>query len=356
MENRDSGEIIQLALASEPVARSVFTIYLRNKMIVTIKDDCSLEQLRGYFRFQIYPVDASDLSGRDKRNGLEMIDVRPGGNVMDANGRCAWVVLLPDYPVANVLVKQVEGMEPLWSARFAVTPPEVDPVALARDPLASGAFDIYRDGDALVYLREPCTERDIEDAFGIDVYPLDPEDLPDGRGRVRFSSRAFGFWDHGARVGERCVAVVPLPDYPVAGVRTGQVDETGWRWNVEFAVTPAEVDPAVLAGEPLASAVFDIHRDGDALVYVKEGCTGEEAGAAFFLHVVPVDPADLPADRVRHGFDNLDFELWQRGGRVGERCVAVVALPDYPIASILTGQYDETGQFWSVGFALPDGE
>ena len=356
LENRDGEEIIRLALASEPVARSVFTIYLHEKMVVTVKDDCSLEQLRDYFRFQIYPVDASDLSGQDKRNGLELTDVRPGRNVVDANGRCAWVVLLPDYPVANVLVKQVEGMEPLWSARFAVTPPEVDPAALAREPLASGAFDIYRDGDALVYLREPCVDEDIEADFGIDVYPYDSADLPPDRRRDRFDVRTFGLWDHGARVGERCVAVVPLPDYPVAGVRTGQVARTGWRWRVEFAVTPAEVDPAVLAREPLASAVFDIHRDDGALVYVKEGCTGQEAGATFFLHVVPVDVDDLPAHRVQHGFDNLDFELWQRGGRPGGRCVATVALPDYPIASILTGQYDETGQLWAVEFALPDGE
>lgn len=38
------------------------------------------------------------------------------------------------------------------------------------------------------------------------------------------------------------------------------------------------------------------------------------------------------------------------------KCVAVVPLPAYPIASVRTGQYDATGQLWSVKFALPDRE
>ena len=36
--------------------------------------------------------------------------------------------------------------------------------------------------------------------------------------------------------------------------------------------------------------------------------------------------------------------------------MAAIGLPDYPIASIRTGQYDGTGEIWSVEFALPDGE
>ena len=157
-------------------------------------------------------------------------------------------------------------------------------------------------------------------------------------------------------MGERCVTVVGLPDYPIASIRTGQHDETGERWRASFAVAPRDLDPAALAGEPLASAAFDIYRDDDTLIYVRERCTEKDAAAAFLLHVYPVDVEDLPADRTQYGFDNRDFELRRQGGRVGERCVAAVALPDYPIASIRTGQYDETGEIWSVELTPADGE
>ena len=110
----------------------------------------------------------------------------------------------------------------------------------------------------------------------------------------------------------------------------------------------------VLASTPVARSTFSIYRDNRDLIYDKAGCTERDATATFFLHIVPVDADDLPAERGRHGFDNLDFSLWQQGGRAGGRCVAVVALPDYPIASIRTGQYDETGDIWSVEFTLPD--
>ncbi len=154
----------------------------------------------------------------------------------------------------------------------------------------------------------------------------------------------------------RCVGVARLPDYPIANIDTGQYDETGWLWAERFSVTPPETDSLALAGEPVARSVFDIHRNGDELVYVRDGCTGDDVRSAFFLHVVPIALEDLPSDSRRHGFENRDFSLWQRGGRWRERCTAAVPLPDYPIASIRTGQYDETGQLWAVEFALADGE
>ena len=79
-------------------------------------------------------------------------------------------------------------------------------------------------------------------------------------------------------------------------------------------------------------------------------------GHVLSLHVVPVDGDDLPEARREHGFDNRDFTFATRGARVDGDCVAAVPLPRYPIASIRTGQYDGTGDIWSVGFALPDGE
>ena len=349
---RDREAVIQNALSGEPIVRSFFTIHLNNNMLIFFRERCARED--GTFYFRIYPRDASVLSGKNKVWGYDFTEAH--GLSLGAAGRCAWVVLLPSYPVASVYASVYTRAETIWSARFGITLPEVDATVLAADPVASSTFDVYRDGDSLVYVKDPCTEEDIEAVLGLNVYPRDPDDLSADRERARFNALTYDFWDHGVRVSERCVAVVPLPAYPVVSVQTGQLDVTGWLWDVSFGVTPPEVDATVLAREPLASSLFSVYRDGDALVYVRDGCTEEEAGTGFFLHIVPVDVDDLPEDRVRHGFDNRDFEFWQHGGRVDERCVAVVGLPDYPVASIRTGQYDATGELWSVEFTLPDGE
>ena len=56
------------------------------------------------------------------------------------------------------------------------------------------------------------------------------------------------------------------------------------------------------------------------LVYLKEPCAEEDANAQFFLHLIPADASDLPEERRRHGFDNLDFAF--RGpGRPNRRAL-----------------------------------
>ena len=216
------------------------------------------------------------------------------------------------------------------------------------EPLVRSTYDIHRDGRRLTYVRDGCPVDDTGRQFFLHVTPVDAsEPLVHA-----FDHRDFPF----ARIDGNCVASVVLPAYPIAGVRTGQLSREGVLWEADIAFTPPAVEPAALAGEPLACSAFDVHRHGGALIYVRDGCTDEDAGTMFFLHVVPVDARDLPDDRWRYGFDNLDFRLWERGGRDGDRCIAVVPLPAYPIATVRTGQYDATGALWTAEFALPDGE
>ncbi len=100
------------------------------------------------------------------------------------------------------------------------------------------------------------------------------------------------------------------------------------------------------AGEasPVLSSEFEVYREGNRLVYVKDPCDEEDVAPWFFMHVYPVDKADLPDWRRQYGFDNLDFrfERYERGGyplRGGGRCAAVRVLPDYGIARIATGAH-----------------
>ena len=243
--------------------------------------------------------------------------------------------------------------------------------ALATEPLVRSVYDIHRDGRLLTYLRDGCPPGDVAgESDGprlfLHVAPLDPGDLPSERG-LDFDNLDAALRGGSARIDGNCVAVAVLPDYPIASIRTGQITDDGILWEVEFApdgrgvVPPAAPDYAAarreaLAGEPLARSFFDIYRDGRELTYVRDGCTEAEAEARFFLHAVPADAGDLPEHRREHGFDNLDFALAARGARIDGNCVAVVRLPDYPIATVRTGQYDGTGALWTAEFALPDGE
>ena len=345
-------------LAGEPLARGAFDIYRDGERLVYVKDGCTEADEETLFVAHFFPVDRGNPpEGVEwEPNGAMGIGFRLWDRGVRTGDRCITTLPLPDWPVANVLTGQYGESGWRWRTRFAVTPPEFDEAVLAGEPLASGEFAVWRDGDALVYVGDGCTDDEAEAWFLLHVYPADPGDLPEESRAHGFENRDFELWDHGARINGRCLAVVPLPDYPVDGVRTGQYDETGDRWAVEFSLVGADAIRAALAGEPLASAVFDVYREGDALVYVREGCTEEDAGAGFLLHIVPVDVDDLPEARREHGFDNRDFAFAPRGMRVDGDCVVAVVLPDYAIASIRTGQYDETGERWSVEFTLPDGD
>ena len=109
-----------------------------------------------------------------------------------------------------------------------------------------------------------------------------------------------------------------------------------WRWAEDLAASRP----------PDIAARFDVRiRDG-AVVYARDECAPEDLTTRFFLHVDPADPADLPEDRRRYGFDNRDFSpraanpFWPSpiAMRRGGLCLAAAPLPDYPIRRVRTGQ------------------
>ncbi len=101
---------------------------------------------------------------------------------------------------------------------------------------------------------------------------------------------------------------------------------------------------------------FDVYTHDGKLVYLRESCHPDDPKASFFLHVFPVNEADLPdlyeylAEHKRpKGFENLDFGFPKHGVRFDGKCMAVVPLPEYEINSINTGQFTNEGKVWSVG-------
>ncbi len=114
---------------------------------------------------------------------------------------------------------------------------------------------------------------------------------------------------------------------------------------------------AVVSGEPAIRSDFDVYFSEDTLTYVKEPCTRADAAARFFLAPWPVDVNDLPDDSKRYGFENLDFYFYGRGVILDGRCMATVALPEYDITRISTGQYVRvlggTKHLWEGEFLNP---
>ena len=106
----------------------------------------------------------------------------------------------------------------------------------------------------------------------------------------------------------------------------------------------------ITSGLLVQQALFDIYTypGSRILGYARDQCRAADVRARFFLHVVPVNEQDLPARRRQYGFDNKDFFFPYRGKLVAGLCWAAVALPDYAIARIRTGQHDERGKLWEA--------
>ena len=162
-----------------------------------------------------------------------------------------------------------------------------------------------------------------------------------------------------------CVAIAPLPRYPIESIRTGELADGSDSWHVD--INPdinlykslAAAATAGDFGDPIADSDFDIYLDdgaddgGRRLIYIKQPCDYEDAQPKFFLHIIPTDVRDLPDARQEHGFEKFDFNY--NGGEIkvsGGRCVALVGLSGYPIERIRTGQYTGAGSVWRAEIEL----
>ena len=108
-------------------------------------------------------------------------------------------------------------------------------------PAASGGgFDIYKDGERLIWVKPQCSEYDTRGRFALSAYPINLTDLPqisrdEGLERERLN---FDFSEYGAIFDGNCVIIRDLPDYAIRHVTVGQwiPGEPGalWNANIEF--------------------------------------------------------------------------------------------------------------------------
>ncbi len=246
--------------------------------------------------------------------------------------------------------------------------------AIATPPIATnGPFAVHWDGKVITYIAEDCRPADVEGG----MYGGNPAP-PAGRfflqvigdsksgiasaGRYRHN-KDFQFRHRGVVLGDNgrqvCMARVPLDDYTVDVLLTGQLDRTFKRtWTVRIATATPQALAAALARvgtrEPLARGRYDVHLDERALLYVQEGCREEDRAAPFFLHVVPLDIRKVPA-AAKRGFVNRDFAFSTHGAVLGETCVLRARLPLFQALAARTGQYfRDRGELWRVAVDLSD--
>jgi len=227
-------------------------------------------------------------------------------------------------------------------------------------PAASSEYDVYVNyaDRSLVYVKEPCAAPVTKDAFFLLVFPENADDLPIVERSLGRSNESFLFYEFGSAFDGKCVAEVPLPEYGVAGIRTGQLRGLGGvdpLWEATFPYeSPAvyrTVYESVASAEPDLQAEFNVHliEGPPALIYTREPCALSDVENPFFIHVTPERESDLPPERRRLGFDNWGFDFLLRGVVFDGKCVAQAPLPDYPIASIRTGQWIRgEGEVWEA--------
>ncbi len=236
-------------------------------------------------------------------------------------------------------------------------------------PVGRSGFDLYLDGQTLMWVKAACGPADTRGrSFSVQVFPAAVADLPRWRRKWGFEGRYFDFSRYGVRVDGRCLLRLPLPAYPIRAIEAGQVaPSTGADlWRVAIPVSPPGATAtdlvrtayrATVAGPPVARSHFALYLDGTALTYLRAPCRPADTAPGFFLHIMPRDPAVLAAARRPRGFEVLDFAFRRHSRRTPQvdqavffagTCLAAIRLPAYPIAGLRTGQGQGAERAWAA--------
>ena len=203
--------------------------------------------------------------------------------------------------------------------------------------LDSNHYDVYMTDSRLVFAQDDCHAGDAERLFA-HATPVDGSVLSLDTSHVTVGRLGIPLHD-----GAECIARYRMPRMPLSHILVGQRDSANaMLWSGEIVLDRAAFEKTLAAmlaaaGEPVIASGMDVHVHGRRIFYVSDDCEGTDGRTSFFLHVVPMREADLPPQRIEHGYANLDFH--QAGVTFGKRCVVRWQLPEYPIRRIRTGQY-----------------
>ena len=235
LNSRAVAEVVESVKTLRPLASSTFDVYLDENRLVYVKEECGDEDIDAPFFLLIEPADIADLTRHRRPHGYDNLDFFFWRYGLRDGGRCAVQRPTPDYEIVRIDTGQfVHGKGRLWSERI-ILPGKIDKVIRSVEgmrPAARSAFDVYLDGDQLVYVNEECSQEDVDAPFFLHLKPTDVADLPRHRQRHGFANHDFHLETLGFHVGGRCAAVRLLPDYGIASIHTGQyVHGKGRVWS-----------------------------------------------------------------------------------------------------------------------------
>ena len=220
----------------EPDVRAAFDLYDREGEVRYVRKPCAAEDTAARFYLHFHEAGAPAVENRD-------FDFTEYGVVLD--DACLAIVPQPEGDFRRIATGQFTGGNRIWRAELR---PEkrrreslLESIAAGRrgPPAARSTFDLHFVDSALVFHRAPCSAGDVEARFFLHLYAEDAADLPAERRDDGFENRDFDFGDYGDSFAEACIARVPLPDYPISRIRTGQFRPGGGtRWSAEPRLRP----------------------------------------------------------------------------------------------------------------------
>ena len=228
----DLRAVYDAAPHGELVLDAAFDVHRLDDALALVMEPCAPSFLtETTLRARIVPVDTNDLPRRTRARGFESLYFRLGASGALFDGKCVASLPIPRYPIADLRLSLsptnlMDDGAAAESARRAMD--TRDPLALAEH---RAAYDIYLADGELAYLNDSCDPPETEHPFHLNVYPENASDLPEERRERGYERFHFEFLLNGAFVDGACAAFFPLPDYPVAAVRTWQYDGSGGGWR-----------------------------------------------------------------------------------------------------------------------------
>ena len=144
------------------LARSDFDIYIHNRALYYIKEDCALLLSGADFRIflHIFPADLADLPAHRREFGFENRDFWITEHFGFFEGKCVHRHILPDYPITRIRTGQIVEGKTIWRADIDLAD---DAAAQAVYegivaggyglPIAQSDFDVYLIDEGLAYLK-----------------------------------------------------------------------------------------------------------------------------------------------------------------------------------------------------------
>ena len=222
----EPSEPVQAGSEAAPIIRSGYDVYLSGNRLIYENRSCRWEDEYGTrFPLAVYSLDSE--SGTLERDALNFVW---SGSAWRSDGACVTERQFPDREVVGIRTGQVDrDGNPLWEAEhwFADGRRRFDGYlssATSGEPAARGVFDVHLGpgAESLIFTKASCARDDTAARFFLHLIPVDEDDLPEERKQYGFDNLDFDFDEHGERFDGKCLATVPLPEYGIFEIKTGQ--------------------------------------------------------------------------------------------------------------------------------------